>query len=519
MKRSHLLLLSLISSILIFSGCVLAETTRVLFVLDASGSMKQKIDGRTQLDLARESLITALGEIPAGSPAAVRVYSHRIAQTDKAKSCLDTELLIPFGAANPSTARSALDSINAIGYTPIAYSLEQAAKDFPQGEETKRVIILLSDGEETCGGDPTGVIKKLYDAGIEVTVHTIGFNVDQKTRAQLAAIASAGRGQYFDARDGITLTKALVEATKKATFIQKAESSAIGKPIRGGDSFETATAIEANTDYRLDHHQKREEYDYFKFDAKGGQEISVELRTHQKGIGMQGDKAVENDSPYAGLRVVGADRKELKSMNIIGQKLGKEIALVPVAADGTYYLLLGSSYEAMNMEHVSFKFNLSTKGDLGGDSDAPAKSASALEIEAKRYPVNFLGGSDKKDIFKFKALAGETYFVGVVPGDNFSGYLNLKVSDDFKQKITEKSAPSGEGIKSETFTIPSDGEYLLEIGLTYDDVPTASEYAFELKKVSAAAAVQTVAPPSAASSIADGSTTAAGADATKTVGE
>lgn len=465
---------------------------RVLFVLDASGSMKQQLSGRSQIDLARESLVAAMSEIPAGTPTAVRVYSHRVSQSDKAKSCLDTELLIPFGDANPSAARTTLAAINAVGYTPIAYSLEQAAKDFPVGEETKRVIILLSDGEETCGGDPTGVIKKLYADGFEVTVHTIGFNVDERTRAQLQAIATEGKGQYFDARDGLSLTKALVDATKKATFIQKSESGANGKQIRGGDAFESAVSIEPNTDYKLDHHQKREQYDYFKFDVKAGQEISVEVRTHEKGLGMQGNNAVENDTPYAGLRIVGADRKEIKDLNIIGQKLGKESAVIPAAVDGSYYLLVGSGYEAMNMNHVSFKFGLTTKGDLGGNVDAPDKAAAALPIEAKRYTTNFLGGPDLKDNFKFSALAGETYFVGAVPGDEFDGYLNIKVTDDFKQKLAEKSSPSrSEGVKSDVFTIPSDGEYILEISLSYDDLPKAQEYAFELKRVSGPAAAST----------------------------
>jgi hypothetical protein len=125
---------------------------------------------------------------------------------------------VPFGPASASTAAivAAVDGARAQGYTPIAYSLGQAANDFASGAK-ERVIVLVSDGKETCWGDPVLAARALAAKGI--TIHTVGFVVDSAARGQLQAIARATGGTYFDAPVGPELPDMLrnaLSACKKA---------------------------------------------------------------------------------------------------------------------------------------------------------------------------------------------------------------------------------------------------------------------------------------------------------------
>ena len=87
--------------------------------------------------------------------------------------------------------------------------------------------MLVSDGKETCQGDPVVAAKALAAKGI--TVHTVGFIVDTAARGQLQAIARATGGTYFDAPVGPELPdtlKSALNACKTARRHAAAEAAA-----------------------------------------------------------------------------------------------------------------------------------------------------------------------------------------------------------------------------------------------------------------------------------------------------
>jgi hypothetical protein len=182
----------------------------VLLILDASGSMNAKLpNGETRIAVAQRAIKGVAGFIPAQAQLSLRMYGAQ--SPARQKNCQDTHLAVPFGAASaaggPITA--SVDGAKAQGYTPIAYSLGQAANDFP-ADAKERVIVLVSDGKETCQGDPVVAAKALAAKGI--TVHTVGFVVDTAARGQLQAIARATGGTYFDAPVGPELPDTLKKA-------------------------------------------------------------------------------------------------------------------------------------------------------------------------------------------------------------------------------------------------------------------------------------------------------------------
>jgi hypothetical protein len=182
----------------------------VLLILDASGSMNAKLpNGETRIAVAQRAIKGVAGFVPAQAQLSLRMYGAQSAA--RQKNCQDTNLAVPFGPASVSGAAitTTVDATKAQGYTPIAYSLGQAANDFP-GDARERVIVLVSDGKETCQGDPVVAAKALAAKGI--TVHTVGFVVDTAARGQLQAIARATGGTYFDAPVGPELPDTLKAA-------------------------------------------------------------------------------------------------------------------------------------------------------------------------------------------------------------------------------------------------------------------------------------------------------------------
>jgi hypothetical protein len=182
----------------------------VLLILDASGSMNARLpNGETRIAVAQRAIKGVAGFIPAQAQLSLRMYGAQSAA--RQKNCQDTHLAVPFGAASAAGAAitANVDGAKAQGYTPIAYSLGQAANDFP-ADAKERVIVLVSDGKETCQGDPVVAAKALAAKGI--TVHTVGFVVDTAARGQLQAIARATGGTYFDAPVGPELPDTLKSA-------------------------------------------------------------------------------------------------------------------------------------------------------------------------------------------------------------------------------------------------------------------------------------------------------------------
>ena len=196
-------------------------------ILDASGSMNAKLpEGITRIEAARQAVSKFVTSLPSETQLSFRVYGH---QSPREKhDCNDTQLVIPFGNLDAIRANvlSAANQVKAQGYTPITKVITLAASDFPAGMTGQRTIVLVSDGKETCEGDPCTAARALKNANVELVIHTIGFGVDDATRFQLKCIAGSTGGSYFDAESADQLTKAIGIAA--ATGLQKIEQKKKG---------------------------------------------------------------------------------------------------------------------------------------------------------------------------------------------------------------------------------------------------------------------------------------------------
>jgi hypothetical protein len=212
------------------AGAAAAETRRsIALVLDASGSMNAKLpEGATRIDAAKAAVGVLVGKLPGDTRLAFRVYGHQ--SPTRAKNCQDTALLVPFGeaAGNRQAVLAAAGGIRAQGYTPITYVLKLAAQDLAAEEADSRVIVLVSDGRETCAADPCAAAKALADADARLVVHTVGLGVDAAARYQLQCIANVARGLYVGADSASELAAALVRTAEAAPARQTAEIALAG---------------------------------------------------------------------------------------------------------------------------------------------------------------------------------------------------------------------------------------------------------------------------------------------------
>ncbi|GAB3760231.1 vWA domain-containing protein [Microlunatus parietis] len=208
---------------------------KLLLVLDSSGSMKEKAgDGKTKIEAAKTALNNVVDALPDQAQVGMRVYGATVFDRKDEGACQDTQLVVPIGTGNQAKLKAAIGKYKPYGETPIAYSLEQAAKDL--GTEGQRTILLVSDGEETCVPDPCPVAQKIADAGIDLKIDVVGFNVSGKAERQLRCVADKGNGDYYDADDTEELEESLSRLSTRAFRPFRLG----GTPITGSD--EPATA-------------------------------------------------------------------------------------------------------------------------------------------------------------------------------------------------------------------------------------------------------------------------------------
>jgi hypothetical protein len=204
----------------------------VELILDASGSMLQKLGPTRRIDIAKQTLtkLTA-STIPAGTPFAFRVFGREV------DSC-QTDLDVPVGPLNPAAVGQRIAALQAKNgaKTPIGASLAKVSDDL-KSVTGEKLVVLITDGEETCGGDPALEIEELRKAGIGTRVSIVGFALDdKKLAATFRRWSDLGGGAFFDAKDAAGLDKSLTEALRPGFEVVNAQGQVIASGVVGGDA-------------------------------------------------------------------------------------------------------------------------------------------------------------------------------------------------------------------------------------------------------------------------------------------
>ncbi|NWO07648.1 MAG: VWA domain-containing protein [Alteromonadaceae bacterium] len=190
------------------------EEMNVEILLDASGSMAGRVDGGVKMDLAKQAIRAFASDVPEGAQVSLRVYGHKGSnqKKDKEVSCKSNELIYPLKAYESGPFEQSLDQFKPTGWTPLASAIQAAGEDLKEGtgKKTRNIVYVVSDGVETCGGDPVKEAKKLGESGIEPMVKIIGFDVNDAGQQQLKRVAEAADGSYQTVTSGDDLKEYLM---------------------------------------------------------------------------------------------------------------------------------------------------------------------------------------------------------------------------------------------------------------------------------------------------------------------
>jgi Ca-activated chloride channel family protein len=185
-------------------------SSNLIFILDASGSMWGQIEGTPKIAIAKEVLTGLIQDLPGDVHVGLVAYGHR-----RKGDCNDVEELVPLSPVDKKNLIAKIQAINPKGKTPITRSVQMTA-DKIKVLEDETTIILVSDGKETCEGDPCALVKELKKLGIKFVMHVIGFDVTEEERAQLECMAKAGGGEYFTAKTAGQFKMAAEKVVEKA---------------------------------------------------------------------------------------------------------------------------------------------------------------------------------------------------------------------------------------------------------------------------------------------------------------
>jgi len=202
------------------------RTVNVELILDASGSMAQQVgNGETRMQAAKRVMNDVIDALPEreGVNVGFRVYGHKGNNTEagKAESCQSSDLLVPIDGVNKDALRKQVASFNPTGWTPIAESLKRAGNDFKgkTGESMTNAIVLVTDGEETCGGDPCAVSAAIKQGDTAVTTHVVGFALTPEQAGLVNCIAEQGGGLNLGAANAQELSAALFQVLEQLTVV------------------------------------------------------------------------------------------------------------------------------------------------------------------------------------------------------------------------------------------------------------------------------------------------------------
>ena len=178
-----------------------SDVTEFVLILDCSGSMNDQLsDGQSKWESAKKGAQELTASIPLGRKLAVIVYG-----TDKERQCQSVDVLRPLNTLTSDDDKEAIArriaSLKAVGHTPISRALQLAGHELESASGMSSVI-LITDGMETCHGDPVSEAAALVGKHPNLEgIHVVGYCLGDAEVGKVAAIAKAGHGDYHDSKN------------------------------------------------------------------------------------------------------------------------------------------------------------------------------------------------------------------------------------------------------------------------------------------------------------------------------
>ncbi|MFI7366948.1 VWA domain-containing protein [Streptomyces sp. NPDC050149] len=254
---------------------------KVELVLDVSGSMRTRdIDGQSRMTAAKQAFNEVLDAVPEQVQLGIRTLGADYPGDDRKVGCKDTKQLYPVGPLDRTEAKTAVATLAPTGWTPIGPALLGAADDLEGGDSTRR-IVLISDGEDTCGPlDPCEVARDIAARGIHLVIDTLGLVPNAKIRQQLTCIAEATGGTYTAVQHTDELSGRVKQLVDRA-------AAPVVTPVATEGAGSCTDAPQLKPGLYTDR-EKFAEHRWYRVDVLPGQELRAS-------VSVFADRAVNND--------------------------------------------------------------------------------------------------------------------------------------------------------------------------------------------------------------------------------
>ena len=195
-----------------------ARTVNLQLIVDSSGSMAALTDtGIARMDSAKAVLNQVISSLPDtdGVNVGFRVYGQGGNNTEagRAESCVSSDLLVPMDGVDVPALTDEVDALQPVGWTPLAYALDEARGDFEDeaDDDVVNAIVMVTDGLETCDGDPVEVAGDLRTSDLGIVTNVIGFGTTTEEQDILSGIAEEGGGELYSSSNAGQLISAVFD--------------------------------------------------------------------------------------------------------------------------------------------------------------------------------------------------------------------------------------------------------------------------------------------------------------------
>jgi len=191
-----------------------------MIVFDASGSMAGNTVQGLFSDITRiDEVRKALAQVLPGATKFRKVGLITFGPGPYGQCNVALDFRPMPNAAEP--IMSVVNTLNPAGKTPLVKSVELAAEVLDY-RSNQGVVVLLTDGEETCGGAPCALGKSLKANG-RLTVHVIGY--------QLKAFRWTGAQSFLDVKCLAEETGGLYITAENRQDLVEAFNKTLGCPM------------------------------------------------------------------------------------------------------------------------------------------------------------------------------------------------------------------------------------------------------------------------------------------------
>jgi len=232
-----------------------AGPRQILFLVDASASMGETVlapvesvgwwqrvvwrlysvehrdtpsaEAVAKIDIVRRGLERFVDQLPRGTVVGLRVFGQR-----RWLGCEDSERLLALAPLDGEQFRRTLARVQPApgGRTPLAFAVQEGARDFLDRATGRNALIILTDAHPGCPSPLPAGDQLRRSMGIDLVIHVVGFAGAAARATELERLTGPTGGLLVTVRDGAAVELAL----KRAVPLTPAQEVAVALHLHPG---------------------------------------------------------------------------------------------------------------------------------------------------------------------------------------------------------------------------------------------------------------------------------------------